>query len=168
MAYRADIYEMIGHPIDPNSLSTNRLKQLKHHRKTIKNHNNPDSLPEVSKSFDIMKAINMFPTFLCEKIEVNNVALSYVIRYHAVLGVPSFLLSNRSYGTGCTQLMDELIAHAPHDDPAFAEDNATVLCLLQDVLADTSHMSSMKPFQRTRDGRGAFQDIQRHNMGESK
>ena len=36
------------------------------------------------------------------------------------------------------------------------------------MLADTSHISSMKPLQRTRDGRGAFQDIQRHNMGESK
>ena len=84
------------------------------------------------------------------------------------MGVPSFLVSNRPYGTGCTQLMDELIAHAPHDGPAFAEDNATVLCLQQDMLADTSHMSSMKPFQRTKDGIGAFQAIQRHNMGESK
>ena len=102
MAYRADIYEMIGHPIDPNSLSTNRLKQLKHHRKTIKNHNNPDSLPEVSKSFDIMKAIDRLPDFFCEKLGVNNVALSYVIREHAVLGAPSYLVSNRPYGTGYT------------------------------------------------------------------
>ena len=64
--------------------------------------------------------------------------------------------------------MDEFIAHAPHDGPEFTEDNATVLRLLQDILADTSHMSSMKPFQRTRDGRGSFQAIQRHNMGNSK
>ena len=64
--------------------------------------------------------------------------------------------------------MDELIAHAPHDGPAFTEDNATVLRLLHDMLADTSHMLSMKTFQRTRYGRGAFQAIQRHNMGESK
>ena len=91
MAYRADIYEMIGHPIDPNSLSTNRLKQLKHHRTTIKNHNNPDSLPEVSKLFGITKVIDMFPAFLREKLGVNNVALSYVIREHVLLGAPSYL-----------------------------------------------------------------------------
>ena len=160
MDYRADIYEMIGHPIDPNSLSTNRLKQLKHHRTTIENHNNPDSIPEVSKSFGIVKAINMFPDFLREKLGVNNVALSYVIREHAVSVVPYYLVSNRPYGTGYTQLMDELIAHATHDGPSLAEDNATVLRLL--------HMWSMKPFQRTRDGRGTFQAIQRHNMGDSK
>ena len=167
-AYGSEIYDMIGRPIDPNSLLTNILKQIKHHRKTIENHNNPDSLPEVRKLFDIMKAIDMFTTFLSEKLEVNKVALSYVIQEHDVSGVPSFLVSNRPYGTVYTQLMYELISHAPHDGPAFAEDNATVLRLLQYILADTSHMSSMKPFQRTRDGRGAFQDTQRHNMGKYK
>ena len=82
--------------------------------------------------------------------------------------MPSYLVSNRPYGTGYTQLTDELIAHAPHDGAAFAEDNAMVIHLLQDILACTSHMSSMKPLQRTLDGRGTFQAIQSHNMGESK
>ena len=72
-AYGAEIYEMIGRPIYPNSLSTNLLKQLKHHRTIIKNHKNPDSLPEVSKTFGIMKVIDIFPTFLREKLGVNNV-----------------------------------------------------------------------------------------------
>ena len=167
-AYGAEIYDMIGCPIDPNYLSTNRLKQLKHHRTTIENHNNPDSLPEVSKSFSIMKAIDMFHTFLREKLGVNNIALSYVIREHYVSGVTSYLVSNRPYGIGYTQLMDELLARAPHDGPSFDEDNSTVLRLLQDMIADTSHMSAIKPFQRTIYGRGAFQAIQRHSMGESK
>ena len=108
-AYGAEIYEIIGRPIYPNSLSTNQLKQLKHHRTTIENHNNPDSLPEVIKSFRIMKSIDMFPTFLCDKLGVNNVALSYVIQEHSVSGVPSFILSNRPYSTCYTQLMDELL-----------------------------------------------------------
>ena len=102
----------------------------------------------------------MFPTLLREELGVNNAALSYLIREHVVLGVPYYLVSNRLYGKGYTQLMDELVEHAPHDGPSFSEDNATVLRLL--------HMWSMKPFQRTRDGRGALQAIQRHNMGDSK
>ena len=166
--YGAEIYEMIGRPVSPNSLSTNQLKQLKHNRTTIENHNNPDSLSEVSKLFGIMKAINMFPTFLREKLGFNNVALSYVIREHAVSGVSSYLVSYRLYITGYTQFMDELIAHVPHDGPAFDEDNVTLLRLLQDIIADTSHMLSMNPFQRTRDGRGAFQYIQYHNMENFK
>ena len=101
----------------------------------------------------------MFPTLLHEELGVNNAALSYLIREHVVLGVPYYIVSNRPYGTGYTQLMDELVAHAQHDGPSFAEDNATVLCLLQDMLADTSHMYSMEPFQKTRDCRGAFQAI---------
>ena len=71
-AYGAEIYHMIGRPIDTNPLSTNRLKQLNHHKTTIDNHNNPDYLPEVSKPFGIMKAIDMFPDLLCEKLGVNN------------------------------------------------------------------------------------------------
>ena len=115
-----------------------------------------------------MKAIGSFRTFLHEKLGVNNVPLSYVIREHAYSGVPSYLVSSRTYGTEYTKLMDELIAHAPHDGPKFAEDNATVLCLLQDIPADTSHMLSIKHFQITRDGRGALQAIKHHNMGNSK
>ena len=115
-----------------------------------------------------MKSIDMFLDFLHEKLGANNVALSYVIREHAVLGAPSYLLSNHTYGTGYTQFIDELIAHAPYDGPAFAEDNATVLRLIQDILADTSLMPPMKPFQRTRYGGGDFQAIQHHNMGDSK
>ena len=49
-----------------------------------------------------MKAIEMFPAFFREKLGVNNVALSYVIREHAVLGAPAYLVSNRPYGTGYT------------------------------------------------------------------
>ena len=48
-AYGADIYKMIGRPINTNPLLTNRLKQINHHRTTIYNNNNPDSIPEVSK-----------------------------------------------------------------------------------------------------------------------
>ena len=99
MAYGAEIYEMIRRPINTNFLSTNLLEQLKHHRTTIDNHNNPYSLPEVIKSFGIMKAIDMFPTFLREKLGVNNLALSYVIWEHAISVVPSYLVSNRPYGT---------------------------------------------------------------------
>ena len=53
-----------------------------------------------------MKVIDIFPAFLHEKLWVNNVALSYMIHEHAVLGVRSYLVSNRPYGTGYTHLMD--------------------------------------------------------------
>ena len=78
-AYGAEIYETIRRPIDPNSFLMNQVKQLKHHKTTIENHNNPDSLPELSKTFGIMKSIDVLHSFLCDKLGVNNVALSYVI-----------------------------------------------------------------------------------------
>ena len=64
--------------------------------------------------------------------------------------------------------MDELISNAPHDGPALSEDNSTVLHLLQDMLAYTSHVLSMKYFKINIDGRCAFQAIQRQIMGNSK
>ena len=40
--------------------------------------------------------------------------------------------------------------------------------LLQEVLAGTQHMSSIKPFQRLCNGCGAYEALKLHNMGNSK
>ena len=64
--------------------------------------------------------------------------------------------------------MDELIDYAPHTGAAYAEDNATVYHILQDMVAGTSFESSLKGFQWARDGRAAYQALLLHNLGSSK
>jgi superfamily II DNA helicase RecQ len=43
-----------------------------------------------------------------------------------------------------------------------------VYVLLQEIVGDTSHVSSIKQYQRQRNGRAAFKALALHNMGNSK
>ena len=78
--YGAKLYELIGRPIEAESLSRDRLCQFEKHQQTIENHDDPENMPEILKSFGIMKALDMFPMHLRERIGARSVALSYVIR----------------------------------------------------------------------------------------
>ena len=64
--------------------------------------------------------------------------------------------------------MDELIDYTPHTSEEYAEDNAKVFQILQDMVSGSSHESSVKTFQRSRDGRGAYFALCQHNLGSSK
>ena len=64
-------------------------------------------------------------------------------------------------------MSEELIAYANHEGPGYQTDNATVYRILQEILGNSIHMSSIKPMQRRRDGRAAFQALNLHNMGDS-
>ena len=168
-AYGAGIYQIVGRiPIMPNSLNRNRLRQLKLHRDMIENHSDPEALPELSKTFGIMKFVDQFPAYLRECKGVSGVPLSYVIRDNAAPPAIEPLALNRPWSAAYTTLSEELIARSPHTGPSFEDDNANVYRLLQDSIKSTSHMSSISRHQRTRNGRQAFLDLQTHNMGNSK
>ena len=63
---------------------------------------------------------------------------------------------------------DEMISCAPHQGASYSEDNATVLNILVHVLKGTSFEVSIQPFKRTRDGRGAFMALTKHNLGTNR
>ena len=66
-AYGAGIYQIMGRvPILPDSLNRIRLRQFNLHRDMIENHAAPEALPELSKTFGIMKIIDQFPAYLRE------------------------------------------------------------------------------------------------------
>lgn len=79
-AYGAQVYSRIGRACTGVTLSRLRLKELKKHREAIGNHNDPDGVPALSKTFGIMKFLEMLPTFLESKIGADGIPLAYVIR----------------------------------------------------------------------------------------
>ena len=72
------------------------------------------------------------------------------------------------YSEGVNSLHEELITRASHPHLNFADDNRIVLDILVACLKTTSHMSDLKPFQKSRGGRGAVAALELHNMGNSK
>ena len=72
-AYGANTFTPIGIQMTAASLSRSRLREFKRHKHVVDNHNDPESFPELSKTFTIM-----IPTHLIEMLNVSKVALSYV------------------------------------------------------------------------------------------
>ena len=167
-AYTAVIYDMIGRTVTQVSLSRTRLKKFDEHKLLISQHEDPEKLPVVSKSFGIMRAMDLVPSHLRERLGVRKVALSYIIR--DVVNPPPIpeQAANSATSENYISIMDELIDYAPHGDRAYAEDNAKVYQILQDMVSGTSFESSIKTFQRSRDGRGAYLALCQHNLGSSK
>ena len=149
-AYTARVYEMIGRTIDPTSMNRARLKKFDAHCVLMEEHKDPEKLPQVSKTFGIVKAMDLVPGHLREKLRVQKVALSYVIREPST---PPAILPQQNdnahpdmttaekYGG---RIMDELIDYALRTGAAYAEDNATMFHILKDMVAGTSFKSSLK------------------------
>ena len=117
--------------------------------------------------------MDLVPGHLRERLGLEKVALLYIIRKEAT---PPALQNqvntadnpNSATGPNYDDIMDELIAHAPHTGVAYQEDNAKVFQTLQDMVAGTSFESSIKSHQRARDGRAAYLALMKHNLGSSK
>ena len=82
-AYTSRIYKMIDRDVTPQSLSRIRLKKYEAHRALVEQHEDPEKLPVASRTFSIMKALDLVPSHLRERLGVQNVSLSYVIRDNA-------------------------------------------------------------------------------------
>ena len=168
-AYAASIYHSVARPVTSAILNRNRLREFKNHKTMIDNHNEPENLPEITKSYTIMKFLDQFPTHLREMLGVSKVALSYVIREEVEPPTPiGALQANKPWSVGLESVMEELIVHTPHEGPTFEADNAQVYNLLASSLAGTSAMTSITRHQRRRDGRSAYLDLVMHNMGSAK
>ena len=172
-AYTAKMYSMIGRDIDNNTMNRARLKKFDAHKRLIDEHQDPEKLPQVTKTFGIIKAMDLVPGHLRERLGLEKVALSYIIRDEVIPPPLEDLVNtvdnpNSATGPSFESIMDELIVHAPHSGVAYKEDNAKVFQILQDMVAGTSFESSIKSHQRARDGRAAYQALLKHNLGSSK
>ena len=166
--YGSRIYSLIRRPITADSLSRNRLRQFEQHQITIEDHTEPETLPVISKTFGIMRALDILPTHLRERIGNQKVALLYIIRDDSDPAPLENLEADRITAASYDSIMDELIARTPHEGPKFREDNALVYQIVQDLVAGSTHESSIKSFRRARDGRGAYLALVQHNLGSSK
>ena len=164
----ARLYAKINRPITADALSRSRLKLIDKHLMLIDEHEDPDTLPQISKTFGIMRAMDLVPSHLRECLGVNKVPLSYVIRDQVIPTQLGQLLPNQIHSADFESFVDELIVHTAHNGPEFVEDNARVFSILMEMVRGTSFESSLKSHQRARDGRNAYLSLLQHNMGSSK
>ena len=61
-------------------MSRLRLNAFDRHRELTKEHEDPEEIPVVSKTFGIVSAMDLVPSHLRDRLGVRKVPLAYVIR----------------------------------------------------------------------------------------
>lgn len=168
-SYAATIYDLIGRTIDHNSMSSgDRLCMFEHHKKLVEDHEDPEKLPVVSRNFSIIKAMDLVPTHLCDRLGVLKVPLSYVIRAYENPAPIEPLRATSIHSNTYENLMEELIMTTPLTGTSYKEDNTKVFQIIQDMVSRTAFEASIKAHQRSCDGRAAYMALCQHNMGALK
>ena len=75
----ARTYNLVGCGLSQDALNRERLKIFEQHYKLITEHNNPDKMPEIDESFGIIKAMDLLPSHLRDRLGIRKVPLSYAI-----------------------------------------------------------------------------------------
>ena len=95
--------------------------------------------------------------------------LRYVLRDEPIVPlVGNQPLDQNAYYGASGGLYDELVARLPHIGPIYKNDNAEVYQKIEEATRGTSVESTIKPFLRRKDGRGAFLALIANHDGEVK
>ena len=134
----------------------------------IKEHEYPEKLLVVRKTFGINRAMDLVSYHLCNHLGIQNVALSNIIPETVIPGPDPLPATNSVALTDYASIMDKLIAFTHHEGKIYSDENAKVFQVLQNMVSQTSYKSSIKSYQQTREWRDAFLDLFQHYIGSSK
>ena len=137
-SYIARIFNMINRVIDYDSMSRVRLRLFDKYKRLIDSHEDPEKLSAISRTFGIVKAMDIIPCHLRERLGIRKVPLSYVIRENATAANVEPLAPGQATAAIYSSIADELIACTPHTGDGYDEDNAKVYQILQDLVTGTS------------------------------
>ena len=93
--------------------------------------------------------------------------LRYVLRDEPIVPLEgNDPLDQNAYYGASGGLADELVAGLPHIGPIYKNDNAAVYQIIEEDARGTSVESTIKPFSRRKDGRGAFLALIENHGGD--
>ena len=136
--------------------------------KERKDEDDPD-VPKITKALPIIKWTEAFQDFLNRVIGARIIPLAYVIRIDPqVPGNAPPLAANQPHSTEHGSVEGELVARAAHTHALFRDDNSVVYYHLEEATRGTSYAASIKPYQRGKDGRGAWKVFTSQYAGKDK
>ena len=128
----------------------------------------PD-VPKISKALPVIKWTEAFQDFLNRVIGVRMIPLDYCIREDdQVPAMAPPLAPDQPHSIVHGSVEAELTARATHTHALYRDDNATLFHYLEEATRSTPYAASIKPFQRRKDGRGAWNALTAQYAGNDK
>jgi hypothetical protein len=165
-------YKTVGRTISAGNMKWDPiLKSFKDQWDALvarKKSDDPD-VPTITKELPVIRWCEAFRDYLHRVVGARTIPLAYVIREDEEVpaAVPT-LANNQPYSTTYGSVEAELIGRASHDHGLYRDDNAEVYFKLEEATRSTPYADSIKPFQRTKDGRAAFLALSSQYVGEDK
>ena len=126
-------------------------------------------VPKISKALPILKWTESMTDHFNRVVGVRNIPLAYVIRESVnVPAVCPSLATNKPHSSEHGSVEQDLIMRASHDHPLYPEDNSRVYYEIEEATRGTKYVSTIKPHQRRKDGRGAWNAIVNQHAGIDK
>jgi hypothetical protein len=166
-------YELTGRNLTASNLQwstviRNFAEQWKSLKDRKKEADAPD-VPKITKALPVIKWTQSFADYLHRVIGVRMIPLAYVIRDdEAVPAQAPTLLGGQPHSELHGSVEAELVARSPHTNALYRDDNAAVYYKLEEATRTTPYAASIKPFQRLKDGRGAFMALTNQYAGQDK
>ena len=163
-------YETTGRPLTAPSIRYNVIKNFTEQWKALKarNEEDPPDVPKITRTLPILKWTEAFDDYLNRKIGNRMIPLPYVVRETVAVPTAPNLANDCPHSTEHGSVEAELIARAGHNHPRFRDDNAQVYYLLEEATRSTAYAASLKPFQRTKNGRAALISLRTQYAGRDK
>jgi len=165
--------------VNPDNMHfSNVLRDFHTEWEAIQDLSDQDSpkIPVLSKSNPPLKWCESFRHFLYATFGVRKVPLLYVIR-DSVAVTPELgpdtnvtydpLIALKAYGSSGS-ILEDLINRSSHDHPLFKNDNATVFGHIEEASRGSIYITTIKPFARRKDGRGAWMALVTSHVGTDK
>ena len=128
----------------------------------------PD-VPILTKTTTPLKWIESFKDCLFRTYRIRKTPLSYVTHKDITPAAEADdpLQAGKSFGESGS-VIEELIKRLDHNDPLFVNDNATVYLMVEEATCDTVYASTVKPYSRSKNGRGAWTSMMNSHAGKEK
>ena len=148
------------------------IRNFNEHWKALEAKTDEDKLlvPKITKSLVVTKWSESMADFLMRVVGSRKIPLSYVIWKNVSpmpVAIPD-LAANQPYSEIYGSVEGELIARASHTHPLYREYNAKVYYYLEEATHEKQYAASIKPFQRKKDVRGAWNAIVSQYAGLDK
>ena len=164
-----DYYQRTARPLTAGNMAWVRLNNFRVEWRVIqdrKKANDELTLPVVSKQLTIVAFFEAYESYVTEFIGAANCPLSWIYREEvAVAGPVPPLETDQPYSTTHKSVANEMVHRYAHTHPLYRVDNATGYSQLVTATLGTQYSSTIAPFKRARNGRGALEALKAQFAG---
>ena len=166
----AKFYENVGGNLDPQNMTWLVIKRFLEQWKALMERKKEDFglPPKLTKHHPVHKWMESMVLYLGQKVGVRNAPLAYVVWAGAIVpAVPPPLQAGKPHSEQHGSIEGDLIGHMTHNHALFKVDNGAVYDMIESSTRGSDVTSSIAPFRKTRDGRGALNALKSQHAGKA-